>query len=90
VGILVPRILILYGWATDPTAWSSAFSSQLWPILGFVFLPWTTFFFVIFSNASAGFDLFRLLIMAVAVMADLGTWGIGGLATRKQVSNYRS
>ena len=89
VGMIVPRLLILYSWATDPAAWSSSFSSQIWPILGFILLPWTTFFFVIFSAAGGDFDLFRILVMIVAVLADLATWGLGGFSSRKRVSNFR-
>ena len=90
VGMIAPRLLILYSWATDPAAWSSSFSSQIWPILGFILMPWTTFFFVIFSNAGGDFDLFRIGVMVVAVLADLATWGLGGFSSRKQVSSFRS
>ncbi len=87
VGMLIPRVLILFGWVNDPSGWGAAFSSQLWPILGFIFMPWTTFFFALF--AAGGFDVIRLLVMLVAVVADLATWGIGGFAARKPVSNFR-
>jgi hypothetical protein len=90
VGMVLPRLLILYGWVTDPAGWSSLFGSQVWLVLGFVFMPWTTFFLVIFNAAEVGFDVFRIIVLAVAVMGDLATWGIGGLATRRRASSYRS
>jgi len=87
VAVVIPRVIILYAWLTDSPAWNAAFGSPIVPILGFIFLPWTTFFFVIFSAAEVGFDLFRLLVMFVAVMADLGTWGFGSLATRRRLTS---
>jgi hypothetical protein len=50
-------------------------------------MPWTTFSFALF--AAGGFAVIRLLVMLVAVLADLATWGIGGFAARKPVSNFR-
>jgi len=85
-GMLLPRLIILASWINDPNLWGSTFSSQLWPILGFLFLPWTTFFYVLF--AAGGFDAFRILVMIVAVAGDLGTWGGGVFGTKKATDSY--
>ncbi len=86
VGMLFPRLLILVGWLNDPATWGSAFDSQIWPVLGFLFLPWTTFLFVMFS--AGGFDAFRYFILVCAVLGDLGTWGGGIFGNRKRVDSY--
>ena len=85
-GMLLPRLLILASWLNDPKLWGSTFSSQAWPVLGFLFLPWTTFFFVLF--AAGGFDGIRILIMIFAVLGDIGTWGGGIFGNRKHVESY--
>jgi hypothetical protein len=41
-----PRIAAAFWWIIQPTRWDSAFSSWLWPILGIIFLPWTTIMWV--------------------------------------------
>jgi hypothetical protein len=42
-----PRTLILLWWLLAPGRWERAFESVAWPILGFLFLPWTTLMFVV-------------------------------------------
>jgi len=85
LGILAPRLLILFGWASDPVAWGSAFGSPIWPVLGFLFLPWTTFFHVLF--AQGGLDAIKVVFLVMAVVADMATWGGGFLGNRKRISN---
>jgi hypothetical protein len=87
IGVIVPRLLILAGWAGDPARWGSAFGSPIWPILGFLFVPWTTFFFVLFEPN--GFGVFELVVLVCAVLADVGTWGGGLFGNRKRISNFR-
>jgi|OpeIllAssembly_1097287.scaffolds.fasta_scaffold2621025_1 hypothetical protein len=87
LGALVPRVLIIASWINAPDVWGEIAGQAFWPILGFIFAPWTTFFYVLF--AATGFDVVRLIVMVLAVLADMATWGIGAFSGRKQVSNYR-
>ena len=49
LGIIGPRAAILFWWLTDPARWAVTFgNSALIPILGFLFLPWTTIMYVAF------------------------------------------
>jgi hypothetical protein len=36
-----------------------------------------------------GLSLFNIIFLVAALLIDLGTWGIGFFASRKQVSSYR-
>lgn len=84
---IVPRFVLLVGWANDPAAWESLFGSQVWLLGGFIFFPWTT---VIYGFvAPNGLSLLNWIFLGCALALDLGTWGIGVFATRRQVSNYR-
>lgn len=87
IGAIVPRVLVLVGWNNDPTGWASAFGSPVWPVLGFLFLPWTTFTWALFQ--SGGFEGLELLWLGLAVVADLGTWGGSVFGNRERVSNFR-
>ncbi len=87
IGIIIPRVLMVAWWLSDPARWSSLFDSWLLPGLGFVFLPWTTLWYVVFKPV--GFDLIPTLILIFALLADLGTWGVGAFAGRKRTSFYR-
>ena len=46
LGLFAPRIVTLFIWIfTDRV--SIAFSSWVWPLLGIIFLPFTTLFYVL-------------------------------------------
>ncbi|NJN55411.1 MAG: hypothetical protein HC804_12035, partial [Anaerolineae bacterium] len=66
----------------------SAFSSALWPILGLVFLPWTTLMYVIVAPGGVtGFDWVWIILM---VIADVAAYGGGGYGNRKQIPGMGS
>jgi hypothetical protein len=82
--LLGPRIGILFWWLAEPGRWEAAFSSVVWPILGFIFMPWTTLMFVAvapFGNV-AGWDWMWL---AFAVVADLSSWSSSGYSNRSRL-----
>ena len=41
-GAILPRFVLLVGWANDATAWTSLFGAPVWFLFGFLFFPWTT------------------------------------------------
>ncbi|MDV2990031.1 MAG: hypothetical protein P3T54_07785 [Dehalogenimonas sp.] len=78
-----PRATIVIWWLFDSGRWSQAFDVFLIPVLGFIFLPWTTLAYVlIFSGGVTGLDVVLLII---AIMADLGSYG-GGWRQRERIS----
>ena len=86
-GALLPRFLLLVGWSNDPAAWGAVLGSPVWLLFGFLFFPWTTLTYGFV--APNGLSLLNLIFLAFALLADLGTWGIGAFATRRQVSSFR-
>ncbi|KPK08343.1 MAG: hypothetical protein AMJ56_11800 [Anaerolineae bacterium SG8_19] len=61
--LLGPRIFGAFWWIFQPLRWQAAFSNfptglwWIWPILGIVFLPWTTIMYVIVAPGGVtGFD----------------------------------
>jgi hypothetical protein len=84
--LLGPRVGILVWWLIQPLRWQIAFSSWFWPLLGFIFLPWTTIMFVAVGvNGLAWFDW---IWMGLALMADLGSYGGGAYGNRDRVPGY--
>jgi hypothetical protein len=60
------------------------------PILflgGFLFLPWTTLIY--WLAVQNGMTLLNWIFVACGLAIDLGTWGIGFFAGRKEYSAYR-
>ncbi len=86
-GAILPRFVLLVGWANDSKAWESVFSAPVWFLVGFLFLPWTTLIYGLVQQN--GMSLLNWIFVGCALLIDLGTYGVGVFATRKQVSNYR-
>jgi hypothetical protein len=87
-GALLPRFVLLVAWSNDQAAWGSLFSSPVWFLGGFLFLPWTTLIYG-FAAANGSLSLLNIIFLVAALFVDLGTWGVGFFATRKQASSYR-
>jgi len=86
-----PRVAIFLWWFLDPARWSATFHtwrvepgmvlpSWVVPVLGFVFLPWTTLAWVFVIPG--GLTVLDWIILAVALLGDLSTHGGGGRAYR--------
>ncbi len=80
---VLPRVLVLLGWYNDQARWSAAFGSPVWLLLGFLLVPWTTFFFALFQPT--GFGGFSIVILLVALLVDVATWGGGLFGNRDKV-----
>jgi len=78
--IFGPRVVMFVWWLVDMARWSATFDTFIVPLLGFLFLPWTTIMFVLVApEGVTGIDW---LWMALAVIADLGALG-GGAARQR-------
>ena len=73
-----PRFAIFAWWLLDPLRWAASFDGPILPVLGFLFLPWTTLTFVwLAPNGIHGFDVVWLLI---ALVIDASSYGGGRYA----------
>jgi hypothetical protein len=81
-----PRLGILIWWLLDPVRWNLAFQSFLWPLLGFLFLPWTTIMYV--SVGINGLSWFDWIWLAIALLVDLGSYGGGAYGNRNRIPGY--
>ena len=88
-----PRLGIFIWWFADATRFAEAFPGWSlganlpvpgWamPLLGFVFLPWTTVAYLWVSPG--GLSTLDWIILAIAFLIDLGTHGGGGQAYRRR------
>jgi hypothetical protein len=85
-GAILPRFALLAAWSNDQSYWASLFGSPIWFLGGFLFFPWTT---LIYGFAQAnGLNLLNWVFIGAALLIDLGTWGIGAFATKKQADSY--
>ena len=79
-----PRLAILVWWSLQPMRWSAAFEGFIWPLLGFLFLPWTTIMYVlVFGGGITGFDWVWL---GLGLLADISSYAGGGYGNRNRLS----
>jgi hypothetical protein len=71
---LGPRI-VLVGWWIFGDKVDAVWSTWIWPLLGILFLPWTTLFYVIVWSAVGGVSGAEWLLVALGVVLDIGTYG---------------
>ncbi|HET6791812.1 MAG TPA: hypothetical protein VFI35_09545 [Actinomycetota bacterium] len=83
MGAFAPRLLFLIVWVARPAYVDAAFDTFILPLLGVIFLPFTTLLWMVLSAPSRssveGFDWFWITL---AVVIDLvhygGTYGLRG------------
>ncbi len=78
-----PRVALFLMWLVNDRI-SAAFGGVLLPLAGFFLMPWTTLVYVLVSPG--GLNGFEIVILIIAVGADLGVWGGGA---RKRHSRSR-
>lgn len=87
---LGPRVAGLIWWIAQPARWvgaAGAFTSLIWPVLGLLFLPWTTLMYVlIYPGGIAGFDWVWL---ALSVVADISSYSGGAYGNRDRLGYGR-
>lgn len=73
LALIGPRVALFFTWAFT-TYVDRAFDSFVVPVLGFVFLPWTT---LVYALAYDGRDVSPIgwLFVAVALFADMSSYG---------------
>ena len=84
---LGPRAGILIWWLINPVRWQITFPSFIWPLLGFIFVPWTTLMYVLVAPGGViGLDW---LWLGLALLGDIGMYAGGGYGNRDRIPGYR-
>ena len=86
LAMLTPRVVMIFIWLL--TDWfSEAFKSALWPVLGFIFVPYTTLAYTAAmlknDGAVTGWWLVLVILAVVVDMGSHGGSGRSGLSRRK-------
>jgi hypothetical protein len=85
-----PRLLLILAWIARPNLMDSVFDTVLLPILGIIFLPFTTLMYVLlYLSGTNGVDGADWLWLAIAVVLDLSHYA-GSYTQRDQIPGMRS
>ena len=74
-----PRAALVLMWLFNDRI-STAFGGIIIPLIGFFLMPWTTLTYTLISPD--GLNIFEIILLIMAIGADLGIWG-GGAKNRK-------
>ena len=81
--LLGPRVAAIVWWLFFPARWNLAFpSSIIWPILGIIFVPWTTLMYVVLVPFGGFWDW---LFLILAIFADIASHGGGFFGNRDRI-----
>jgi len=84
-----PRLGTLFIWIARPVMFNAAFGgSWLWPILGIIFLPFTTLMYVILFTPGIGLTTWDWFWLVMAVVIDLMHWSSTVYSNRNQIPGY--
>ena len=83
-GLIVPRVLMFFIWLL--TDWfSRGFHTWIWPLLGFIFLPYTTLaYLAAMLKHDGALSGIWLAVFVIAILVDIANWGGGRAAYRKK------
>ena len=73
LGVLGPRFALAFWWIFGNKV-DLAFDSWIWPLLGIVFLPWTTLAYVIAWQPGGISGSWDVLLIAIGVALDVVTY----------------
>jgi hypothetical protein len=70
VTMLSPRLGIIILWAFTNYV-NVVFNTWLWPLLGIVFLPWTTLIYILVAAPVGGITFWGWLMVGLGLISDL-------------------
>jgi hypothetical protein len=74
-GGLFPRLALLVLWIARPALVAAAFNTFLLPLLGIIFLPFTTLIYVIVYVPGVGLTGWGFFWVILALLLDISHWG---------------
>ena len=82
-----PRLVGVLWWLFEPVRWNAAFGTVLLPVLGLIFLPWTTLMYLLV--APGGISGFDAPWLALAALVDVASYAGGGIFQRRRPASSR-
>ena len=75
ISAFAPRFLFLVIWIARPVYVDSVFDTYIFPLLGLIFLPFTTLMYVFLAAPPFGVSGLDWLWIGIAVVLDLSHYG---------------
>jgi len=86
LALIGPRAALVYYWLFQPARWAATFDTFIWPVIGFIFAPWTTLVYIlVFPNGISTGDF---VLLGLALAFDVFNWVGGAYGNRRQIRTY--
>jgi hypothetical protein len=86
---MFPRFAVIIFWIARPNQMDAIFTSFVWPVLGIIFLPFTTLIYVLLWSP-AGLTGFDWVWLILAFLLDIGGLLGSGYANRDRAGGFYS
>ena len=84
VALSFPLVVIVLVWLFSDYL-HRAYETALWPVLGFLLMPFTTLAYALAMNQNEGsVSGIYLVVVVIAVLVDIGAIGSGGHRARRR------
>jgi len=88
LAVFFPRLAFLTVWLARPGLVTAAFGQAiLWPILGVIFIPFTSLVYVVLYHPGVGIVGWEWLWVGLAFLLDISHW-VGGYSQRRYATRY--
>jgi hypothetical protein len=85
---MFPRFAFGIYWIARPLAVDAAFGSFIWPVLGLIFLPFTTLMYTILWQSGRGVEGTDWLWVGLAAVLDIGHYASSAYGNRNRMPGY--
>jgi hypothetical protein len=70
---VAPRAVIILAWLFSDR-WDLVWDTWIWPLLGFIFLPYTTIMYILVWNIARGISGWDWMWIGLGLLMDLMKW----------------
>ena len=84
IALFSPRLAVVLMWIFTPWV-DRAFGPIIWPILGIIFLPFTTLMYVILWGPTGNLTGWDWLWLILAVVIDVSHYGASAYSNRNRI-----
>jgi hypothetical protein len=82
-----PRLAVLFVWLFTPLV-NRAFTMVIWPILGIIFLPFTTLMYVLVYNPAIGVTGWGWFWVFLGLLLDISSYSSSAYTNRNRMPGY--